>query len=73
MARQIERDDLNELIGRAPGGDTAEDTGWHGDRYAIDAMLCATALAAPGPVAILTSDPEDIDTLCGRHATVIKI
>ncbi len=49
------------------------DAGLHGRRYAIDAMLSATALASPGPVTILTSDPEDLRRLCGRGATVIKI
>lgn len=49
------------------------DAGLHGHKYAIDAMLAATALAAPGPVTILTSDPEDLTTLCGGRATVIKI
>lgn len=33
------------------------DAGLHGHKYAIDAMLRATALAAPGPVTALTSDP----------------
>ncbi|HEV7933464.1 MAG TPA: type II toxin-antitoxin system VapC family toxin [Actinomadura sp.] len=47
--------------------------GRHGQKYAIDAMVSATALAAPRPVTVLTSDPEDIATLCGRHVTVIKI
>jgi predicted nucleic acid-binding protein len=45
----------------------------HGHSYAIDAMLGATALAAPGPVTILTSDPEDLTAMCRGHATVIKI
>ncbi|MEU9410963.1 PIN domain-containing protein [Streptomyces sp. NPDC048281] len=49
------------------------DAGLHGHKYAIDAMLGATALAAPGPVTILTSDPEDLAMLCGGRATVIKI
>jgi predicted nucleic acid-binding protein len=49
------------------------DTGRHGHKYAIDAMLSATALAAPGPVTVLTSDPEDITTLCGPRVTAIKI
>ncbi|AWI28539.1 PIN domain-containing protein [Streptomyces tirandamycinicus] len=49
------------------------DAGLHGHKYAIDAMLAATALAAPGPATILTSDPEDLMTLCGTRATVIKI
>ncbi|MEV0125844.1 DNA-binding protein [Streptomyces sp. NPDC050703] len=49
------------------------DAGLHGHRYAIDAMLSATALAAPGPVTVLTSDPEDVTALCGARATVIKV
>jgi predicted nucleic acid-binding protein len=49
------------------------DAGLHGHKYAIDAMLSATTLAAPGPVTILTSDPEDLMALCGGRATVIKI
>ncbi|WP_180687792.1 PIN domain-containing protein [Streptomyces gossypiisoli] len=49
------------------------DAGLHGHKYAIDAMLAATSLAAPGPVTILTSDPEDLTALCGRRATVIKV
>ena len=49
------------------------DAGLHGHKYAIDAMLGATALAAPGPVTILTSDQEDLIALCGGRATVIKI
>jgi hypothetical protein len=45
--------------------------GMHGHKYAIDAMLCATALAAPGPVTVLTSDPEDL--ACGGRVTGIKV
>ncbi|MEV4474529.1 PIN domain-containing protein [Nonomuraea sp. NPDC049504] len=48
-------------------------TGLHGHKHAIDAMLGATALAAPGPVTILTSDPEDLAALCGARLTVIKV
>ncbi|MEU8581266.1 DNA-binding protein [Streptomyces abikoensis] len=49
------------------------DAGLHGHKYAIDAMLSATALAAPGPVTVLTSDPEDLTTLCGARVTIIKV
>ncbi|MFD5427570.1 type II toxin-antitoxin system VapC family toxin [Streptomyces sp. NPDC127084] len=44
--------------------------GLHGHKYAIDAMLCATALALPGRVTILTSDPEDIAMLTAQHPRV---
>ncbi|MDH6487321.1 PIN domain-containing protein [Streptomyces sp. SAI-127] len=49
------------------------DAGLHGHKYAVDAMLSATALAAHAPVTVLTSDPEDLSTLCGGRATVIKV
>jgi hypothetical protein len=50
------------------------DAGLHGHKCAIDAILTATALAAPGPVTVLTSDPEDLTTLSGGHqVTVIKV
>lgn len=45
----------------------------HGHKYAIDAMLAATALAARGPTTVLTSDPEDIAMLCGHLVTVVKV
>jgi predicted nucleic acid-binding protein len=47
--------------------------GLHGHKYAIDAMLGATALATPGPATVLTSDPEDLTALCGSRITVIKV
>jgi predicted nucleic acid-binding protein len=47
--------------------------GLHGHTHAIDAMLAATALGAPGPVTVLTSDPENLGVLCGRRATLLKI
>nr|WSX49783.1 PIN domain-containing protein [Streptomyces sp. NBC_00974] len=49
------------------------DAGLHGHKYAIDAMLGATALASPGPVTVLTSDPEDLTALCGGRVTIITI
>ncbi|MFC7260212.1 PIN domain-containing protein [Streptomyces lutosisoli] len=45
--------------------------GLHGHKYAIDAMLCATALAQPGRVTILASDVEDIALLSADHARVV--
>ncbi|GGW18001.1 type II toxin-antitoxin system VapC family toxin [Streptomyces capoamus] len=42
----------------------------HGHKYAIDAMLCATALQHPGRVTILTSDVEDIRLLTAGHPRV---
>lgn len=47
--------------------------GLHGHKYALDAIVAATALSSPSPVTILTSDPEDLTMLCGPGARVIKI
>jgi predicted nucleic acid-binding protein len=63
---------VTEEIARHAAGLLAA-AGRHGHKYAIDAMLSATALAAPGPVAVLTSDPEDLQVLCGTRAVVLKI
>lgn len=63
---------VTEPIARRATAILAE-AGLHGHRHAIDAMLGATALAANGPVTVLTSDPEDIATLCGRSVTVVKV
>ncbi|MBA2811735.1 PIN domain-containing protein [Streptomyces sp. KM273126] len=45
--------------------------GLHGHKYAIDAMLCATALQHPGRVTILTSDVEDIELLAIEYPRVM--
>lgn len=63
---------VTESIARRAAGLLA-DTGLHGHKYAIDAMLSATALATPGPITILTSGPEDLAALFGAHVTVIKV
>lgn len=44
-----------------------------GHEYAIDAVLAAVARSAPGPVTVLTSDPEDIGLLCGPAVEVVKV
>jgi predicted nucleic acid-binding protein len=50
-----------------------EQAGRHGHKYAIDAMLAATALSAHGPTTVLTSDPDDIAMFCGNRVTVVKV
>ncbi len=44
-----------------------------GHKYAIDAMLAATALSMPDPTTVLTSDPEDLAALCGGRVAVVKV
>lgn len=48
-------------------------TGRHGHADAIDAVVAATALAAPGLTAVLTSDPDDISTLTQGKVRVVKL
>ncbi|MGV9246540.1 PIN domain-containing protein [Streptomyces sp. NPDC003710] len=45
--------------------------GLHGHKYAIDAILCATALTQPGRVTVLTSDVEDIALITADHTRVV--
>jgi hypothetical protein len=63
---------VTELIARMAIA-LLSDAGLHGHKHAIDAMVCATALAAPGPVTALTSDPDDLARLCDGRVTVIKL
>jgi len=45
---------------------------WHGHQRAMDAIVAATALAAPSPRILLTSDPQDLGLLCGPGVRVVK-
>ncbi|MFC9297927.1 type II toxin-antitoxin system VapC family toxin [Streptomyces sp. NPDC057011] len=47
--------------------------GLHGHKYALDAIVAATALDQPGPVTLLTSDPEDLTALCGNRVRVVRV
>ena len=48
-------------------------TGLHGHKYAIDAMVAEVALRLPGPVAILTSDTDDMAKLCGDRVRLVGV
>ena len=47
--------------------------GLHGHKYAIYATVAEAALRQPGPVAILTSDVDDMTRLCGSKARMIGL
>ncbi len=47
--------------------------GMHGHQHAIDAMVAATALGVPGRRIMLTSDPKDMNKLCGKSVRVVGI
>lgn len=48
-------------------------TGLHGHKYAIDATVAEMALRQPGPVAILTSDIDDMSRLCGDRIRLVGV
>jgi predicted nucleic acid-binding protein len=47
--------------------------GLHGHKYAIDATVAEAALRQPGPVAVLTSDIDDMAKLCGNRVQLIGL
>ncbi|MFD8636481.1 type II toxin-antitoxin system VapC family toxin [Streptomyces sp. NPDC059533] len=47
--------------------------GLHGHKYALDAIVAATALDQPGPVTVPTSDPEDLSVLCAGRVRVVRV
>jgi predicted nucleic acid-binding protein len=50
-----------------------KEAGLHGHQYAIDATVAEAALRQPGPVAMLTSDIDDMRRLCGDRLRLIGI
>jgi len=50
-----------------------QDAGKHGHTHALDAIVCATALATQGHATIYTSDPGDIEALVADRATVVPL
>ncbi|MFD5285640.1 PIN domain-containing protein [Streptomyces rubrogriseus] len=48
-------------------------TGLHGHKYAIDATVAEVALRQPKPVALLTSDSDDMIKLCGSQVRVVRL
>jgi hypothetical protein len=47
--------------------------GLHGHKYAIDAMLAATAHAEHGDVTVVTSDVDDLSLLCHPRIAIEPI
>jgi hypothetical protein len=53
--------------------DLLKAAGLHGHKHAIDATVAEVALRQPGPVAMLTSDVDDMAQLCGDRVLLIGI
>ncbi|WP_326698700.1 hypothetical protein OG909_16040 [Streptomyces sp. NBC_01754] len=56
-----------------PGCPVRTSESLHGHRYAIDAMLAATAHTEHGDVPVITSDTDDLRRLCHTHIAVEPI
>lgn len=50
-----------------------KEAGLHGHKYAIDATVAEVALRQPRPVALLTSDSDDMTKLCGDRVRIISL
>ncbi|GAA0361714.1 hypothetical protein GCM10009530_09110 [Microbispora corallina] len=48
-------------------------SGLHGHKYAIDAVVAATALRSTHPVVVLTSDEDDMNRLCGKAVRLVSV
>lgn len=49
------------------------DTGLHGHKYAIDAVVAELALRQQRPVVLLTSDIDDMTKLCGDRVRLVSV
>ncbi|MEW2448574.1 DNA-binding protein [Streptomyces parvulus] len=47
--------------------------GLRGHKYAVDATVAEAALRQPKPVAVLTSDSDDMTKLCGNQVRVVPL
>ncbi|AUY50605.1 DNA-binding protein [Streptomyces sp. CB01881] len=69
---QVKIEAVTEQAARA-SAELLKQAGLHGHKYAIDATVAEMALRQPGPVAMLTSDVDDMAKLCGRRIRLIAI
>lgn len=53
--------------------DLLREAGLHGHKYAIDAVVAATALRAVSPTILLTSDVDDMRKLCGKRIRLVEL
>jgi hypothetical protein len=49
------------------------DTGPHGHKYAIDAVVAERALRQQRPVVLLTSDIDDMTKICGGRVRLMSV
>jgi len=69
---QVKIEAATEQTARA-SAELLKQAGLHGHKYAIDATVAEMALRQPGPVAMLTSDVDDMARLCGRRVRLVAV
>ncbi|MDX3850257.1 DNA-binding protein [Streptomyces sp. AK02-01A] len=69
---RIKVEPVTEQAAKAAAG-LLKEAGPLGHKYAIDATVAEVALRQPKPVALLTSDSDDMTRLCGSHVQVIPL
>ncbi|WP_406285662.1 type II toxin-antitoxin system VapC family toxin [Embleya sp. NBC_00896] len=63
---------VTERVAR-DASDLLRAVGLHGHKYAIDALVAATALARSGALTMLTSDVDDMQRLCGKRVRLVHV
>ncbi|CAL9298919.1 PIN domain-containing protein [Streptomyces sp. SudanB25_2051] len=53
--------------------DLLRKAGLHGHKYAVDAVVAATALQYAAPRIVVTSDVDDMDKLCGNRVQAVGV
>ncbi|MFD3516816.1 PIN domain-containing protein [Streptomyces sp. NPDC058657] len=69
---RVKVEPVTEQAARA-AAELLKETGLHGHKYAIDATVAEMALRQPGPVALLTSDTDDMTKLCGTRVRIASL
>ncbi|MFD7128594.1 MULTISPECIES: PIN domain-containing protein [Streptomyces] len=69
---RVKLDPVTEQAAKA-AAELLKGAGLHGHKYAIDATVAEVALRQPKPVALLTSDSDDMTKLCGNQVRVIPL
>lgn len=53
--------------------DLLRNAGLHGHKYAINAVVAASALGFSGPRIVVTSDVDDMNRLCGNRIRAVGV
>ncbi|MGI5339071.1 DNA-binding protein [Streptomyces sp. CA-181903] len=72
MLSRVKVEPVIESAARA-SAELLKGAGLHGHENAVDATVAEVALRRPGPVALLTSDVDEMARLCGDRVRIIGL